>query len=386
MRPPKPWYRASNDAWYVKLDGRQIRLAKGKSNKATAVAAFHKLMATEKAMRVATISVGQVCNLYVAHANAKLAALTGDFYRKYLDSFAQHAGRMAVSEVLPLHVTAWLAKHPSWGQSSRSGAITAVKRAFRWARIEGHIPTNPLAEMAKPSIRPRETILLPEQANEIRASIAAGDPFGDLLDTLRDSGCRPSEAMSMQAKHLDVDNGVVKMASKTTAATGRERVIHLTPKLVQRLQELAVANPSGPLLLATAPTAGGQPGPWTRHTVAHRFARLRKRLGMGKEATAESYRHLFATDLLMAGVPIATVAELMGHRSTAMVEKHYSHLRKRYSHLKEALAKARGGQVPSPHFSGPQIESGPENPLSLGLDGVTTPERVDPAGTKHDSR
>jgi hypothetical protein len=33
MRLPEgPWYRASRDAWYVEVDGKQVRLAKGKAN------------------------------------------------------------------------------------------------------------------------------------------------------------------------------------------------------------------------------------------------------------------------------------------------------------------------------------------------------------------
>jgi hypothetical protein len=36
MRPQKPWYRASKDAWYVEINGRQVRLAKGKANQKAA--------------------------------------------------------------------------------------------------------------------------------------------------------------------------------------------------------------------------------------------------------------------------------------------------------------------------------------------------------------
>ena len=34
MSPRNPWYRGSNDAWYVEIDGKQEFLAKGKANKA----------------------------------------------------------------------------------------------------------------------------------------------------------------------------------------------------------------------------------------------------------------------------------------------------------------------------------------------------------------
>ena len=37
--------------------------------------------------------------------------------------------------------------------------------------------------------------------------------------------------------------------------------------------------------------------------MACRFGEIRDRLGMGAEATAESFRHVFATDAAVKGVP-----------------------------------------------------------------------------------
>ena len=45
MREAKPWYRKSNESWYVEINGQQIRLAKGKANRVEAVKQFHLLMA-----------------------------------------------------------------------------------------------------------------------------------------------------------------------------------------------------------------------------------------------------------------------------------------------------------------------------------------------------
>jgi site-specific recombinase XerD len=81
--------------------------------------------------------------------------------------------------------------------------------------------------------------------------------------------------------------------------------------------------------------------PWTRNAVTQRFEHIRSRLGLGPEASAYSFRHLFATTALESGVQIATVAELMGHRDTTMVSRIYSHLAGRATHLKHALANVR---------------------------------------------
>ena len=57
---------------------------------------------------------------------------------------------------------------------------------------------------------------------------------------------------------------------------------------------------------------------------------------------AYGLRHLFATDGLERGVPIATMAELLGHSSTKMISERYSHLADRHEHLKSALEVVRG--------------------------------------------
>jgi integrase len=72
---------------------------------------------------------------------------------------------------------------------------------------------------------------------------------------------------------------------------------------------------------------------------------MRGRLKMGREATAKSFRHGFITDALEAGVPIATVAELAGHRGTKMIERTYSKLRERKGHLRDAARKVRPGEA-----------------------------------------
>jgi integrase len=69
--------------------------------------------------------------------------------------------------------------------------------------------------------------------------------------------------------------------------------------------------------------------------------RLRAKTGQGAALTAESFRHLFASDGLAKGQPIATVAELMGHSSTAMISRYYGRLRDR-----EDVARGRRGRDP----------------------------------------
>ena len=82
-----------------------------------------------------------------------------------------------------------------------------------------------------------------------------------------------------------------------------------------------------------------------------RFRNLRARLDLPRGVCAYVYRHGFCTDALEKGIPIATVAELMGHANTAMISKVYSKLSERRRHLAEMAAKAAGGEPPADLFS-----------------------------------
>jgi site-specific recombinase XerD len=75
--------------------------------------------------------------------------------------------------------------------------------------------------------------------------------------------------------------------------------------------------------------------PWTKDSVALRMRRLRDKLGLAG-VVAYSYRHSFATDALLSGTPIATVAAMLGHSDTKMVAQVYGHLDQHAWHLVQA--------------------------------------------------
>jgi site-specific recombinase XerD len=53
-------------------------------------------------------------------------------------------------------------------------------------------------------------------------------------------------------------------------------------------------------------------------------------------------RHSFATAALVAGVPDAMVAGLLGHTGTVMLSRHYSHVTSNARAMQDAARRARG--------------------------------------------
>jgi integrase len=53
-------------------------------------------------------------------------------------------------------------------------------------------------------------------------------------------------------------------------------------------------------------------------------------------------RHTWITDALEREVPVATVAELAGHKDLKMIQQHYGHLSEKRKHLQAAARQATG--------------------------------------------
>lgn len=338
MRTPKPFYRRFNDAWYVELNGRQFRLAKGKANEAEALRRYFELMAQQPLGALPeplpNPNVAAVCDLFLDWAERHTAPRTFAFYRKFLQDFCSHVGRLPVRDLVPYHATKWLDLHPKW-KGSRRCAVISIKRAFAWAQAEGLLKENPLRSLKKPPVSRRERALTHAERAAIFASYPSWDPFRDFLVALQESGARPGEVAAVTAADLDLDEGVWLLRQhKTAGKTGRPRVIILTPTLLELSRKLAAKYRSGPLFRNRI----GRP--WVPGAIQLRFRRIREKLGLGDDVVAYLYRHSFCTDALVNGVGIAQVAELLGHVNADMVMKHYQHLKDQRGHLRTAAITA----------------------------------------------
>lgn len=239
-------------------------------------------------------------------------------------------------DLRPFHITRWLDSRPGWGQSTRRGAITAVKRALNWATDEGLIPANPLKAVKKPPVKRRDKVLTPEEQRAI-ASAPRDEAFRHFVLALRLTGCRPGEVASVTAAEVDLDAGTWTLRRhKSVKKTQRPHVVYLPPELVELCRQLMALRPAGPLFL------NSRGKPWSRNSIRCRFRRLRKKLNLDRGVTAYAYRHSYATAGLEAGVPLATMAELLGHADATMLNEHYNHLDQKAAHLREAARRAAG--------------------------------------------
>ncbi len=338
MRQPEPWYRTSKGAWYVQVAGTKHRLAKGPKDETRKVAfdAFYKLMASrpENVPKPDKLTVATVCDLFLDHSKKNHEPDTYKLYRYFLQSFCNSSGRSLAVEIKPFHISRWLDDHPKWKASRRHAAL-AVKRAFAWVDKQGLLSPSPLRSLEVDANNRRTRVLTPAERAEILAAIR-DEQFREFTFAMLETGCRPGEVAKVTAQNVNLDLGIWMFEKhKTSRKTKKPRVVYLTAELVELSRKLMSKYPEGPLFRGPR----GQK-PFSSNGIRCRFRRLREKLPHLKHFVAYSARHTYCTTALMNGVPIAQVAELMGHSSTDMVSSVYGHLAEQVGHMRDAAKKA----------------------------------------------
>jgi integrase len=320
----KPFFRSERKAWFVWVDGRQVRLSEKKSE------------AHEIWRRMVARGNPEASQPFAALAGAYLAAaqktLSPDRYAqvaRYIASFSHHYQGPAEA-LRPYDVAEWLSGK-DWGPTTRNMAVAIIKRLYSWAVEQGLADRSPIAGMRKDTEQRRERIISRE---EHAALVAGASPaFRPYLIALWLSGQRPGTVATVEASQVRDSRWVIER-HKTRGKTGKPLVVYLSPCLATLTR---IAAERRRRLFATA-----EPKPMRRT-----LARLRDRLGMDKAITSYSYRHAYATQALLTQSP-ATVAALLGHTSPRMVMERYGHVEQASEHLADAAGKVR--LPPSPGF------------------------------------
>lgn len=139
------------------------------------------------------------------------------------------------------------------------------------------------------------------------------------------TGLRPKNLFELKWADVDMKRGIMFFK---TSKSGKSLKIPLSEQSVSLLRELK-CNRKGQYVLHKEngkPYKGG---------VNRGFKAILQRAHIHGDYTFYTIRHSFASHLVMDGVPLKTVAFLMGHTDTKMVDKVYGHLAQK--HIKGAV-------------------------------------------------
>ena len=153
-----------------------------------------------------------------------------------------------------------------------------------------------------------------------------------IVEMLYGTGMRISELLQLRDSDIDIRSSSVRVWGKG----GKERVIPLAPRLLDRIREhlgIRAAASGGQGYLVEKP-GGGSMHPRTAYGIVRRYLSL---VTTSEKRGPHVLRHSFATHLTNRGADLGAVRELLGHSSLAATQI-YTH--NSISKLLEAHRKA----------------------------------------------
>ncbi len=210
--------------------------------------------------------------------------------------------------------------------------LSSLKVFFRWLLEEEKIKTDPTEKVEFPKMKRKLPDVL--SVDEIFAIIETPDTTSftgirdrSMLEVLYGAGLRISELLSLKMDSIDIKEGFVFVTGKG----GKERGIPLGEEACSWVDYyIKKARPhflkdkrSYFLFLNRYGNRISRMGFWK---ILKKYV---KKAGIEKRVTPHTFRHSFATHLLMGGADIRSIQEMLGHSALSTTEI-YTHIEKKY--------------------------------------------------------
>jgi integrase len=335
----KPFFRKDRKCWYVEI--RRGKVIKLDPDEKAAYKQWERLRQISDYKHSDAI-LGAIVEAWLAHFKPTASKERFDKANSLLSDCANFIGPMTLArDLTAAKLREWLTLERKlgkrtyvWSVARQRDAAQFVKRAYSWAHIRGWLPPSDILDMSMATPSPRDA-LVPRSVHiqlveSTRSGLARGRPFGLVLIALWHSGARPIQIRLLEAKNVNEAGDWVFQRHKTKGKTGKALIIRTSPCLHTLTKILMYSRPVGPLFLSPIGF------PWTKDGIARRFRRMREDLKLDPAITVYAYRHTYATDALVGGADLATVAALLGHSDAQMVSRVYGHLAKMDDPMRKA--------------------------------------------------
>jgi integrase len=282
----------------------------------------------ERPAETEAVTIARACEVFLEDAAARnLREPTLYKYRllfRRLQEFGKGKGIQFVRQLDLSAVRDFRASWPNRNIAARK-KLEALRAFMRFCCESGWIPNNPASSLRPPKTTDPPTV--PFTREEVARILAACEQYHgglgprgqinayrlrSLVLLLLYSGLRIRDAVT-----LSRDRVVSSKLLLYTAKTGTPVFCPLPPFVVAELENIGGASAQHFFW-----SGEGKPkscvGDWQRS--------LKKlfRLAGVPDGHAHRFRHTFATNLLLAGVPLDRVATLLGHTNSKITEKHYA--------------------------------------------------------------
>lgn len=268
------------------------------------------------------------CEAYVKHqrthkSKTSAADAEGRFKRLV---YGRKIGTILLNKLRPQHLRDWMADQLDEdgdeedlrkSKDSANRNLNTIKAALNLALRDQLVTTDAGWKTVTPfpkAGRRRTGDLTPKDRAALLAHCESD--LAALVKSLLLTAVRPGEIASCDVADFDATQGTLTLTGKTGT-----RTVTLSTAAVEFFKGQAKSKlPSAPLL---ADAYGNR---WNKDSWKKRFRTAVKAAGLPDSVVMYTLRHVGISELIAGGVDVFLVAKLAG-TSTAMIDKHYGHLR-----------------------------------------------------------
>lgn len=250
--------------------------------------------------------------------NVQVSDLTTERLREFLEKIASRrsvyrANKKGVRKERPVRDDAVRVQ-----QANANRAFTPLRAALNRAFALGKVADDSAWRRVKPYAKVSAPRIRYFTGPEIHRLIEhAPDWFRPLIQAALLTGARWSEIHRVRVRDVDLMSGVLTFPD---TKSGRPRFVHLSDEGIQLFRGLCTGRRTDELVFLN------------QHDrelgTSHQIRPMRETCeAAGVEpAGFHILRHTYGSRLAMAGVPMAVIAEALGHADERITRKHYAHL------------------------------------------------------------
>lgn len=233
-------------------------------------------------------------------------------YRYVIDAFIEYVGSVIILDISAGCIQDYISALLSNNLTARTANahLTVIKSFCRWLETTYKLPNASRAVKMLKEDPPKVNFLTRQQYIKLRD--VCKEPAKSWAVFIANTGLRASEFVALRWENFDRINKTITIVGK-----GRKRrTIGLNKTALTVIDSTQSPNDSPIFMLKSRPI--------NRVRLYIYISRAGDSVGI--RTGPHALRHFFATQLLLAGVPIIKVSALLGHSSVTTTQRHYAHI------------------------------------------------------------
>ncbi|MDE0241447.1 MAG: tyrosine-type recombinase/integrase [bacterium] len=227
-------------------------------------------------------------------------------------------GHMRLDRISRRNVNRWFDRYSAQAPGGANYTLDLLRQIMNHAKLHGHVPTNPATGIRRNPRRKFNRFLSREELSRLHDMLAVLETerpsrrvWADIVRLLLLTGCRCGEIINLKWDEVAAD--ALELGDSKTGP--RKVYLNSEARFI-----IARQPRSDSLHVFPSPRHPSRPVGGTRDF----WHRLRKRAGI-EDVRLHDLRHTFASYAVVQGVPLPTVARLLGHRQVSMTMR-YAHV------------------------------------------------------------